>query len=170
MPFPSRRNLLKSFAAVLAAPLPAPSAPEPRPTVSIVRIPNGNVAYAVERAIDLLGGMRTLTKGRNRILLKPNLVCPQANATTNPTVIRTLARLMAAAGKDVSIAEGAHLMGFDASEIPTFAFANRAGMRPGRLEEIELRGDPPENVRKKFARPLIVPWALARGGWATREI
>jgi uncharacterized protein (DUF362 family) len=65
---------------------------------------------------------------------------------------------------------GAHLMGFDPSEIPTFAFANRAGLSPSRLEEIELRGDPPETVRKKFARPQIVPWALARLGWATREI
>ena len=354
MPFPSRRDLLKSAAGVLAAPLIAPSEPaDARPVVSIVRIPNGNVAYAVERAIDLLGGMLTITSGRHRILLKPNLVMPQVNATTNSAVIRTLARLMAAAGKDVSIAEGsacaepfnihgsetfhtsnpeilnamqryifdqlgytelakslraplinlhtgdlaevklpgafvfekltlhrslietdllvsvpamkthqfagvtlgmknlvgvypgatyqavryrmheaagkvepsgtaaavvdmvranklgltvidgstamegngptggtpvpmnvivagtnplatdiagAHLMGFDASEIPTFTFANRAGMRPARLDEVELRGDPPEDLRKKFARPQIVPWALARQGWATREI
>jgi uncharacterized protein (DUF362 family) len=352
MPFHSRRDLLKSAAGILAAPLTA-TPQSARPAVSIVRIPNGNVAYAVERAIDLLGGLRAVARGKNRILLKPNLVCPQPNATTNRDVVRTLARLMAAAGNEVSIGEGsacaepfnirggevfrtskpdllnamqnhifdrlgytelakslrvplvnlhtgdlaevklpgafvfekltlhralietdllcsvpamkthqfagvtlgmknlvgaypgavyqavrgrmheaagkvepsgtaaavvdmvranrlglvvidgstamegngptdgapvpmnaivagtnplatdivgAYLMGFDASEISTFTFANRAGMSPGRLKEIELRGDPPETIRKKFARPQIVPWATARLGWATREL
>jgi uncharacterized protein (DUF362 family) len=352
MPLCSRRTLLKSAAGLFAAPLTAAPA-DPRPVVSIVRIPNGNVAYAVERAIDLLGGMPAIARGKDRILLKPNLVCPQQNATTSPAAVRALARLMAAAGKEVSIGEGsacaepfnirggevfrtsrpeilndmqkyvfeqlgyadlakalrvpllnlhtgdladvklpgafvfekltlhralvetdllcsvpamkthqfagvtlgmknlvgvypgavyqavrgrmheaagkveppgtaaavvdmvranklglvvidgsvamegngptggtpvpmnaivagtnplaadmvgAHLMGFDPAEIPTFAFANRAGLRPGHLEEIELRGDKPETVRKKFARPQIVPWAPARLGWATREI
>ena len=64
----------------------------------------------------------------------------------------------------------ASLMGFDASEIPTFTWAHRAGLRPERLDEIEIRGDPLNTLRRKFARPEIVPWAIVRDTWATREI
>ena len=64
----------------------------------------------------------------------------------------------------------AYLMGFDPSEIPTFQWAGKAGLRPERLEEIEIRGEPVESVRRKFARPHIVPWSIAGRFWATREI
>ena len=74
--------------------------------VSIAKIKNDNIAYAVEEAIDLLGGIDTVTKGKDRIMLKPNLVAPIPSATTNPEVIKTLAQLMKKAGKDVSIGEG----------------------------------------------------------------
>lgn len=324
-----------------------------RPVVSVVKIRNGNIESAVESAIELLGGMRFVTQGKERILLKPNLVSASPRATTKPAVIRTLARLMKTAHKDVSIGEGsaaaapfnvhgsevfrttkvellnglqryvfdelgyselakslglplinlhtgelvevkvpgafvfdsisihralaetdllcsvpmmkthalagvtlgmknligaypgavyqavrgrmhdatarvepsgtaaaivdmvranklglvvvdgstamegngpwdgplvpmdvivagtnplatdmvaANLMGFDPSEIPTFTWANKAGLRPERLDEIEVRGEPVENVRRKFQRPLIQPWNTVRNFWATREI
>ena len=64
----------------------------------------------------------------------------------------------------------AHLMGFDPPEIPTFIWANKAGLRPERLDEIEVRGDPVESLRRKFARAHISPWELVRNFWATREI
>jgi uncharacterized protein (DUF362 family) len=64
----------------------------------------------------------------------------------------------------------AHLMGFSPHEIPTFAWANKAGLRPERLEEIEFRGDPLSDLRREFERPRILPWSVARGVWATREI
>jgi uncharacterized protein (DUF362 family) len=64
----------------------------------------------------------------------------------------------------------ANLMGFDPPEIPTFTWANKAGLRPERLEEIEVRGEPVEKVRRRFKRPLIQPWNTVRNFWATREI
>ncbi len=64
----------------------------------------------------------------------------------------------------------ASLMGFEPAEIPTFTWANKAGLRPERLDEIEVRGEPLESVRRKFARPQVVPWAMARMFWATKEI
>ena len=323
------------------------------PVVSIVRVRDGNIDYAVEHAIELLGGMSALTRGKDRILLKPNLVSPLPQATTKPVVIRTLTRLMKGAGKDVSIGEGsaaaapfnvhgrevfrttkkdllnglqqyvfdqlgytelarglrvplinlhtgelvevrvpgafvfekltihralvetdllcsvpmmkthslagvtlgmknliglypgaiyqsvrgrmhdaaskversgtavaivdivranklgltvidgstamegngptdgtlvpmntivagtnpvatdmvaAGLMGYAVEDVPTFAWANRAGLRPERLADIEVRGETIESLRRKFARPGIVPWAVARSGWAVREI
>jgi uncharacterized protein (DUF362 family) len=98
----SRRDFLMTGAAVSLA----GCAGTDRPLVSIVRIPNDNIDYAVEHAIDLLGGIADLTYGKERIVLKPNLVMPDPNATTNPKVVSTLTRLMQGAGKDVTIAEG----------------------------------------------------------------
>lgn len=353
-PQPTRRDIVKALAAgTFTSLLSATPSGAPRPVVSIVRIPNANVDYAVEHALDLLGGIRALAQGKERVLLKPNLVSPQPGATTKPAVIRVLARLMKAAAKDVSIGEGsaaappfnvqgaeifrtskkalldglqqdvfdrlgytelahslhvplinlhtgdlvevklpgafvfdkltihrslvetdllcsvpmmkthslagvtlgmknliglypgavyqsvrgrmhdaaakieqsgtavaivdmvranklglvvidgstamegngpmdgtlvpmetivaganplatdmvaASLMGFDPSEIPTFTWANKAGLRPSSLDEIEIRGEPLPSMRRKFARPQIYPWEFVRTVWATREI
>jgi uncharacterized protein (DUF362 family) len=75
-------------------------------TVSIVRIKDGNIAKAVEEAIDLLGGIKTVTKGRKRIMLKPNLTGDSPSFTTKPIIVKTLAQLMQKAGKEVIIGEG----------------------------------------------------------------
>jgi len=74
--------------------------------VSIVRIKDGNIPKAVEEAIDLLGGIKTVTKGRKRIMLKPNLTGDSPSFTTKPVVVKTLAQLMQKAGKEVMIGEG----------------------------------------------------------------
>jgi hypothetical protein len=71
---------------------------EPKPVVSIVRVQNRAIEAAVEAAIDLLGGIGEVTRGKNRILLKPNLVIEDPSYTTKPPVIRALARLLQGAG------------------------------------------------------------------------
>ncbi|MEJ2637203.1 MAG: DUF362 domain-containing protein [Calditrichia bacterium] len=76
------------------------------PVVSIVKIENDKIDYAVEKAIDLLGGIGTVAKGKQRIMLKPNLVAESPAYTTKPSVIRSLARMLKSAGKDVLIGEG----------------------------------------------------------------
>jgi hypothetical protein len=70
-----------------------------RPVVSIVKIKEGNIEAAVEAAIDLLGGIENVLQGRERIMLKPNLVSNDPRATTDPQVIRSLAKLMKKASK-----------------------------------------------------------------------
>ncbi len=107
----TRREFMKSGTA--AALLTAAGWPFPpsRPPVSIVRIENGRIEYAVEKAIDLLGGIRTVTRGKQRIMLKPNLVAESPDYTTKPPVIRALARLMKDAGKEVLIGEGSAAAG-----------------------------------------------------------
>lgn len=77
-----------------------------KPVVSIVKIKNDKVDYAVEKAIDLLGGIKHVTKGKNKIMLKPNLVGESPDFTTKPTVIKALANLMMNNGKEVLIGEG----------------------------------------------------------------
>ncbi len=74
--------------------------------VSIVKIEGDNISYAVEKAIDLLGGMETVARDKDRIMLKPNLVAESPVFTTKPTVIKALAELMKKSGKEVSIGEG----------------------------------------------------------------
>ena len=81
-----------------------------KPIVSIVKINEKwsdvkGIEYAVSKALDLIGGLANVTKGKERVLLKPNLVNPEPSDTTNPMVIEALARLMKKAGKNVCIAE-----------------------------------------------------------------
>ncbi len=76
------------------------------PVVSVVKISNDRVGYAVEEAIDLLGGIETVAMGKDRIMLKPNLVAESPDFTTKPGVVRTLAELMKRSGKEVFIGEG----------------------------------------------------------------
>jgi uncharacterized protein (DUF362 family) len=85
--------------------VPAPASAAKSP-VSVVRIKNDNVAAAVEEALDLLGGVAEIAKGKQRVMLKPNLLAEDPGCTTKPAVVRTLARLMKSAGKEVSIGEG----------------------------------------------------------------
>jgi len=114
----TRRELLFSPAAFFFKPS--------NPVVSIVRIRNGNTEAAVEHAIELLGGVRAITNGKERVMLKPNLVSPIPAATTKPAVIRALARLVQSAGKDVSIGEGsAAAGGFNVQGSETFRTTNR---------------------------------------------
>ncbi len=77
-----------------------------KPVVSVVRIQNGRIDRAVEEAIDLLGGIETVAKGKDRVMLKPNLVAEGPHFTTKPVVVRTLAELMQRSGREVSIGEG----------------------------------------------------------------
>jgi uncharacterized protein (DUF362 family) len=102
----SRREFIKvSTAASLSLALGSYAFGE-KSVVSIVKIKNDKIDYAVEKAIDLLGGIETVTRGKNRIMLKPNLVAESPNYTTKPSVIRALAGLMKSAGKEVLIGEG----------------------------------------------------------------
>ncbi len=61
----------------------------------------GPPAQATERAIELLGGIESFVKERDRVLLKPNLSFanpPAWGSTTEPRVIRKVAQLCLAAG------------------------------------------------------------------------
>lgn len=94
--------------------------------VSVVRIKNDRVAYAVEQAIDLLGGIETVARDKDRIMLKPNLVAESPAFTTKPSVVRTLAALMKRAGKDVLIGEGSAAgTGFNVRGNVTYRTRNR---------------------------------------------
>ncbi len=76
------------------------------PIVSIVKIRNGNIKNAVDEAIRLIGGVDKVLTGKQRIMLKPNLVGDNPAYTTKPEVIKALAELFKSAGKEVCIAEG----------------------------------------------------------------
>jgi uncharacterized protein (DUF362 family) len=131
----SRRDFLKSGMGVAAGVATGslslggvrwPSMSE-KAVVSIVKIKGDNIAAAVEEAIDLLGGIETVAKGKERIMLKPNLVAESPSFTTKPGVIKTLARLMKASGKEVLIGEGsAAAGGFNAKQGEVYRTKNKA--------------------------------------------
>ncbi len=110
----SRREFLKagagSLALVALGDWPALLGSD-KPVVAIARVRSGDVARAVQEAIDLLGGVTQVTAGKDRILLKPNLVANSPRMTTKPQVVRTLATLMRGAGKEVTIGEGSAAAG-----------------------------------------------------------
>ena len=105
LPEVTRRDFLLTVSALTAG-LRASAKTAARPLVSIVRIPNGNVSYAVDKALDLLGGVKRITRHVHTVMLKPNLVFPDPRATTKLPVIRAVAEAMKRAGKEVSISEG----------------------------------------------------------------
>jgi len=96
----------RDFLGICGAAAASRAVGKARPAVSVVRIKDGKIDAAVEQAIDLLGGIKTVTGSRDRIMLKPNLVFPSPSATTKPEVIRALAQLMKRARKQVLIGEG----------------------------------------------------------------
>jgi uncharacterized protein (DUF362 family) len=62
------------------------------------------------------------------------------------------------------------IMGFETAEVPTFAWANKAGLGPASLEAIEVRGEQVEAVRRKFVRPQVYAWNSIRDFWGAKEI
>jgi len=109
-----------------------------KPVVSVVRIKNDNIDYAVRESIDLLGGINTISANKEKIMLKPNLVSPDPRDTTNPQVTE---------------------------EISTFSFAWKAGMTPKSIDEIEVRGTKVNSVKRSFIRPIIYPWGALKEWW-----
>jgi uncharacterized protein (DUF362 family)/Pyruvate/2-oxoacid:ferredoxin oxidoreductase delta subunit len=72
--------------------------------VALVRCDNYDpeaVEAAVRRSVDLLGGMSAFVQPGKRVLLKPNLVAaraPERRITTDPEIVRSVARLVLEAG------------------------------------------------------------------------
>jgi len=64
----------------------------------------------------------------------------------------------------------ANIMGFNTNEIPTFTWAHKIGMKPTVLDEIEIRGEKLDNVRRKFIRPNVLPWNSISKFWGVQEI
>jgi uncharacterized protein (DUF362 family) len=64
----------------------------------------------------------------------------------------------------------AAVMGFAPEEVPTFEWAVRAGMTPARLEDIEIRGETIESVRRDFVKPHVSPWKQASKVWGYKEM
>jgi uncharacterized protein (DUF362 family) len=122
----TRREFIKtSTAAALSIAIGGCTSSD-KPIVSIVKIENDKTDYAVEKAIDLIGGIKDITKGKNHIMLKPNLVAESPTFTTKPTVIRAIAKLLKSAGKEVTIGEGsAAATGYNFKEDITFRTKKR---------------------------------------------
>ncbi|MEN6333916.1 MAG: DUF362 domain-containing protein, partial [Phycisphaerales bacterium] len=73
----------------------------PSTKVALIHCPNyepARVAQAIERQIDLLGGIGAFVKRGDSVLIKPNFIAPRSHhhsaAQTHPAVILEVARLL----------------------------------------------------------------------------
>ena len=64
----------------------------------------------------------------------------------------------------------AKVMGFEAEEVPTFVWAQKLGMGPATISDVEIRGEKIESVRRKFARPNVIPWTSINKFWGVQEL
>jgi uncharacterized protein (DUF362 family) len=64
----------------------------------------------------------------------------------------------------------ANVMGFEPAEIPTFGWANKAGMLPNNLGEITVRGEDVSSVRQRFVKPQLYAWNEIRSDWGVQEM
>jgi uncharacterized protein (DUF362 family) len=64
----------------------------------------------------------------------------------------------------------AKIMGFEPKEIPTFTWSHKAGMGPTSLDDVEIRGEKVEHVRREFLTPTIYPWSAISGFFGTKEM
>jgi uncharacterized protein (DUF362 family) len=55
-----------------------------------------------------------------------------------------------------------NVMGFKSSEIDTFLWAWKAGMKHSTIDDIEIVGDKLSEVRKQFERPRVVPYTMIK--------
>lgn len=75
-----------------------------KPRVAIVKCGDyeeENVYAAVKGAVNLIGGLETIIKDGDRVLLKPNLLsgrAPERAVTTHPSIVAVVARLVKEAG------------------------------------------------------------------------
>lgn len=79
-----------------------------RPTVALVR--GGDPAAMVRAAVTLAGGLEPIVRGKDNVLIKPNLTIPSASGSGNVTdsrVLRAVIELCREAGaKRVAVADG----------------------------------------------------------------
>jgi len=64
----------------------------------------------------------------------------------------------------------AAVMGFEHTEIPKFVVAHQSGMRPASLDEIEIRGETIEAVKRNFVRASVIPWHNIKSWFGVKEV
>jgi hypothetical protein len=65
---------------------------------------------------------------------------------------------------------GSVVMGFDLNEIPAIKLAHEAGMVPGSLGDIEIRGLTIDQTMHRFIRPNVLKWTDINKLWGVKEI
>jgi uncharacterized protein (DUF362 family) len=64
----------------------------------------------------------------------------------------------------------ASVMGFAIDDVPTFEWAVRASMTPARLEDIDVRGETIDAVKRNFQKPHVYPWKQVTRNWGNKEL
>jgi uncharacterized protein (DUF362 family)/Pyruvate/2-oxoacid:ferredoxin oxidoreductase delta subunit len=92
---------------------PMENSPQSSPVAPVAVVPctsyeEAEVNRSLEAALDLLGGWEPLFPPEGAIYLKPNLAgpfAPERAVTTHPAVVKAVARLLQAAGREVTVGD-----------------------------------------------------------------
>lgn len=114
-------------------------------SVTIDMVKANKVGLTVVDATTAMEGQGP-SMGQGARLVKMNLIIASTNA---------LAADMVAAST----------MGFDTSEIDTFRWAWKAGMKPASMGDIEIVGEEIADVRRGFLKPNVVPYTDIQEYW-----
>jgi len=135
-----------------------------KPVVSVVRCPQhddyGKIHRSVQEAVNLIGGFEAVVSPGDRVLLKPNLLCPKpytTGATTNPHLIRAVADLCRRAGaKEITVADGAAV-----GHSTTAVFENCGLLEMAREDDLALV-DFAKDEYQQVVNPLGKLWKRMR--------
>ena len=93
----------------------------------------------------------------------------EGNGPTDGTLVK-MDLIVAGTNPVATDMVASNIMGFEPAEVPTFAWANKAGLGPTTLNDVEVRGERLDGVRRTFVKPRISTWDSIRPYWAFREI
>ena len=93
----------------------------------------------------------------------------EGNGPTDGTLVK-MNLIVAGTNPVATDMVASNIMGFEPAEVPTFAWANKAGLGPAALGEIEIRGEKLDRVRRAFIKPQINAWNSIRTLWGFKEI
>jgi len=110
--------------------------------VSIIKVGEEGVEQAVEEALELVGGIRSVVKPGEKVLIKPNYSLPRhpsTAVTTAPEVVSAVVELVMEAGGDPVIGEGS-VVGHYTTMAFRVAGAEEISKRYG-VPLVDLNGD-----------------------------
>ena len=96
--------------------------PEDKRKVAVVKIKNGNVKEALNRALELIGGLPKDISSGKKVLIKPNFIRsepPSTGTTTDFRLIRAVVEILKERGTDILIGEASGNQ-YDTEEIYKF--------------------------------------------------
>jgi uncharacterized protein (DUF362 family)/Pyruvate/2-oxoacid:ferredoxin oxidoreductase delta subunit len=125
--------------------------------VSIVRVERGDIKRAVQRALELLGGVECFVKPGGSYLLKPNLFTTKTaedGATTDLRILLSLAELVKEAGAEPFVGECPAMVAYAQPDIVFDGLGVRSLCEEAGVELRVLDREPP--VRVEIPRGVVL--------------
>ncbi len=130
--------------------------------VSIVKCENyerDNVKNAINKSLDLIGGLSKFVRSGNTVLLKVNAIIgfpAERAATTHPAVVRAMAELVKEAGGVPLVGDSSGAFGFTGRSLEICGIAKAARDSGANLVNFESTGTYSVNVNGKILKTINI--------------